>query len=171
MRFRFYSAMKITRMPVFAILILSAVLYMVSSSFFTPSVKADNADSQGKPSANNVSPTSALTTDASTSVSTNASTNASANSAIKVTGKTIELPHLPPDFPPGNGRELFISRCGVCHSLRYITMQPNFPEKTWAKEVDKMIKTYGAHIDNKEAKEIIEYLNSIKGKAPGAEKH
>jgi mono/diheme cytochrome c family protein len=133
--------MKIMRMPVFVILILSAVLYMVSSFFATPSVKADNADSQSKPS------------------------------AIKVTGKTIELPHLPPDFPPGNGRELFISRCGVCHSLRYITMQPNFPEKTWAKEVDKMIKTYGAHIDKKEAKEIIEYLNSIKGKAPSAEKH
>ncbi len=136
-----YSLMKIIRMPVFVILILSAVLYMVSSFFATPSVKADNADSQSKPS------------------------------AIKVTGKTIELPHLPPDFPPGNGRELFISRCGVCHSLRYITMQPNFPEKTWAKEVDKMIKTYGAHIDKKEAKEIIEYLNSIKGKAPSAEKH
>lgn len=136
-----YSAMKIIRMPVFAILVLSAVLYLVASFFVTPSVKADNADSQSKPS------------------------------AIKVTGKTIELPHLPPDFPPGNGRELFISRCGVCHSLRYITMQPNFPEKTWAKEVDKMIKTYGAHIDKKEAKEIIEYLNSIKGKAPGAEKH
>lgn len=136
-----YSLMKIIRMPVFAILILAAVLYMVSSFFATPSVKADNADSQSKPS------------------------------AIKVTGKTIELPHLPPDFPPGNGRELFISRCGVCHSLRYITMQPNFPEKTWAKEVDKMIKTYGAHIDEKEAKEIIEYLNSIKGKAPSAEKH
>ena len=46
-------------------------------------------------------------------------------------------------------------------------MQPSFPEKTWAKEVDKMIKTYGAHIDKKEAKEIIEYLNSIKGKGPG----
>lgn len=149
-----YSTMKIIRMPVFAILILSAVLYLVSSILATPSVKADNADLQSKPVLNNVSPS-----------------NASTSNAIKVTGKTIELPHLPPDFPPGNGRELFISRCGVCHSLRYITMQPNFPEKTWAKEVDKMIKTYGAHIDKKEAKEIIEYLNSIKGKAPSAEKH
>lgn len=149
-----YSAMKIVRMPFFLILVLSAVLYTVSSIFATSSVRADNADSQSKPTTNNISPS-----------------NVSTSSAAKVTGKTIELPHLPPDFPPGNGRELFISRCGVCHSLRYITMQPNFPEKTWAKEVDKMIKTYGAHIDKKEAKEIIEYLNSIKGKAPSAEKH
>jgi mono/diheme cytochrome c family protein len=161
--------MKIIRMPFFLILVLSAVLYTVSSIFATPSVRADNADSQSKPTTNNVSPSNAPTNNAPTR---NASTgNVSTSSAAKVTGKTIELPHLPPDFPPGNGRELFISRCGVCHSLRYITMQPNFPEKTWAKEVDKMIKTYGAHIDKKEAKEIIEYLNSIKGKAPSAEKH
>jgi len=52
-----------------------------------------------------------------------------------------------------------------------VTMQPDFPKKTWAKEVDKMIKTYGAHIDKKEAEAITEYLYSIKGKPPGAEKH
>lgn len=85
------------------------------------------------------------------------------------TVKSIELPHDEADFPPGEGRELFISRCNVCHSLRYITMQPDFPEATWAKEVDKMIKTFGAHITEPEAKQIIEYLTTIKSKP--AQKH
>ena len=61
-----------------------------------------------------------------------------------------------------------MTRCGMCHSLRYITMQPNFSKKAWSKEVDKMIKTYGAHINKKEAEEITEYLFSVKGKPEAA---
>ncbi len=77
---------------------------------------------------------------------------------------SIELPKLEADFPPGEGRDLFISRCTVCHSLRYVTMQPDFPEATWVKEVDKMRKTWGAHITEDEAKTIVSYLVTIKGK-------
>ncbi|HEY9682163.1 MAG TPA: hypothetical protein V6C89_13525 [Drouetiella sp.] len=80
----------------------------------------------------------------------------------------ITLPHDEPEFPSGPGRELFISRCTVCHTLRYITMQPDFPKKVWAKEVAKMINTYGAHISGEEAKQITEYLSTIKGAAPAA---
>lgn len=147
--------MKIIRMPVFAILILSAIPYLVSCSSET-------------------SPASAETKKTAVDSTINSANN-SANSASKadgqVAGKAIELPHFQPDFPAGEGKDLFISRCGVCHSLRYVTMQPDFPKKTWAKEVDKMIKTYGAHIDKKEADAITAYLYSIKGKPPGAEKH
>jgi mono/diheme cytochrome c family protein len=75
----------------------------------------------------------------------------------------IVLPHDEPDFPPGAGRDVFMSRCMVCHSLRYITMQPDFPGKTWGKEVDKMVKTYGAHITPDEARQITAYLAAIKG--------
>lgn len=138
-RFQWCNAMKFIRMPIGVILALCTVLYLVAHGLDIQPVKADNTESKVVKS----------------------------EKAVKITGKSISLPHYPADFPPGPGRELFISRCGVCHSLRYVTMQPSFPEKTWAKEVDKMIKTYGAHIDKKEAKEIIEYLNSIKGKGPG----
>ena len=75
----------------------------------------------------------------------------------------ITLPHDDPEFPPGPGRELFLSRCTVCHSLRYITMQPNFSKKVWAKEVAKMINTYKAHITGEEAREITNYLANVKG--------
>lgn len=80
--------------------------------------------------------------------------------------KSIEMPHDEAEFPPGNGHDTFVSRCSVCHSLRYVTMQPDFPEATWSKEVDKMIKTFGAHITEPEAKEIVEYLTAIKGVKP-----
>lgn len=80
--------------------------------------------------------------------------------------KSIEMPHDEAEFPPGKGHDTFVSRCSVCHSLRYVTMQPDFPEATWSKEVDKMIKTFGAHITEPEAKEIVEYLMAIKGAKP-----
>lgn len=80
----------------------------------------------------------------------------------------IALPNDEPFFPAGKGKEKFVANCMVCHSLRYISMQPNFSEKVWKKEVDKMITVYGAHIDPEEAQEIISYLSIVKGKAASA---
>lgn len=140
--------MKIIRMPVFAILVLSAVSQLVACS---------NENAFGK--RENLKSDAAI---AQAPDSKSPETNAS------FAGKAIDLPHYPPDFPPGAGRELFMTRCGMCHSLRYVTMQPNFTRKAWAKEVDKMIKTYGAHINKKEAEEITEYLFSVKGKPEAA---
>ena len=77
---------------------------------------------------------------------------------------SINMPHDEAEFPPGAGRETFMSRCMVCHSLRYVTMQPDFPEATWVKEVDKMRHTWGAHVTDEESKEIVSYLVLIKGK-------
>src|ERR1700685_798177 len=47
---------------------------------------------------------------------------------------TILLPHDEPLFPPGRGREEFVTACVVCHSPRYITMQPRFSRATWLSE-------------------------------------
>lgn len=151
--------MKIIRMPVFAILILLAMLYLVATIIGKePGIAKDVAKPADK-SASSGSKASLHVADDKT-----LKRSVDQSQPEQMIGKSIELPHYQPDFPPGNGKDLFISRCGVCHSLRYVTMQPDFPKKTWAKEVDKMIKTFGAHIDKKEADEIIEYLNSIKGK-------
>jgi sulfite dehydrogenase (cytochrome) subunit B len=78
---------------------------------------------------------------------------------------TIVLPHDEPAFPPGAGREEFVTACVVCHSPRYITMQPRFPRATWLSEVKKMQDTYGAHISDEQAVKIADYLFSINGKA------
>lgn len=70
------------------------------------------------------------------------------------------LPLYPPDLEPGNGREEVSTYCSICHSTRYITMQPPLPAKTWAAEVTKMEKTLGAPIPDDATKKILEYLQT-----------
>ena len=78
---------------------------------------------------------------------------------------TIVMPHDEPVFPPGAGRDEFVTACVVCHSPRYITMQPRFSRSTWLSEVKKMKDVYGAHISDEQALRITDYLVSINGKA------
>jgi hypothetical protein len=54
----------------------------------------------------------------------------------------------------------------VCHSTRYITMQPAFPRAVWVAEVDKMRKTFGAPVTEEQAKTIVDYLVAIRGTKP-----
>ena len=79
---------------------------------------------------------------------------------------TIVMPHDEPVFPPGPGRDEFVTACVVCHSPRYITMQPRFSRTTWLGEVNKMKDTFGAHISDEQVLRITDYLVSINGK-PG----
>ena len=78
---------------------------------------------------------------------------------------TIVMPHDEPAFSPGPGRDEFVTACVVCHSPRYITMQPRFPRATWLSEVNKMKDVYGAHISDEQVLRITDYLVSINGKA------
>src|SRR5229473_3120782 len=77
---------------------------------------------------------------------------------------TIVMPHYEPVFPPGPGRNEFVTACVVCHSPRYITMQPRFSRSTWLSEVKKMKDVYGAHISDGQALKIADYLFFINGK-------
>ena len=58
--------------------------------------------------------------------------------------KSITLPSMQPDLPPGPGRDTVVGACAFCHSGRYVLGQPPLPRKTWTAVVDKMRKTYGA---------------------------
>src|SRR6267143_3047060 len=77
---------------------------------------------------------------------------------------SIVMPHDEPVFPPGPGRDEFVTACIVCHSPRYITMQPRFSRTTWLGEVKKMKDVYGAHISDEQVPKITDYLVSINGK-------
>jgi sulfite dehydrogenase (cytochrome) subunit B len=71
--------------------------------------------------------------------------------------KTIEL-------KPGSGKEVVETNCGSCHSLDYIlTNAPFLTAKVWDAEVTKMIKAYGAPIEEGDAKKIVEYLTAVYG--------
>jgi hypothetical protein len=79
---------------------------------------------------------------------------------------SITPPYVPePDLPQGPGRDAFMLSCTICHSNRYVTMQPHFSRKIWAAEVDKMRKTYGAPISDEQAAQSVDYLVSIRGKS------
>jgi hypothetical protein len=67
---------------------------------------------------------------------------------------------FPPELAEGEGRAETQSFCLMCHSTRYITMQPPLPAAVWEAEVNKMIKTYGAPIPEASAKKITSYLQT-----------
>jgi sulfite dehydrogenase (cytochrome) subunit B len=53
------------------------------------------------------------------------------------------------------GREVVENNCGACHSLDYIVMNSPFLDATkWQGEIDKMVKVFGAPIDEADAKII-----------------
>src|SRR3981189_773816 len=70
-----------------------------------------------------------------------------------------------PLLPPGPGREEFVAACVVCHSPRYITMQPPFTRSAWLGLVKKMKDAYGAHISDQNVPEITDYLVFLDGKS------
>jgi hypothetical protein len=60
----------------------------------------------------------------------------------------------------GDGKQEVEAYCDVCHSPRYITMQPPLPAGAWSDEVNKMRDTYGASVPEDAAQKIILYLGS-----------
>ncbi len=87
-----------------------------------------------------------------------ARTAGSADGAGRV--HSITLPRIAVQLKPGTGREKAETYCAICHSVDYITMQPNFPEKKWGEIVTKMIKAFGAPIPADTAREITAYLGT-----------
>lgn len=66
----------------------------------------------------------------------------------------------PADLAPGEGLAETQSFCAICHSTRYITMQPPLPAATWEAVVNKMVKTFGAPIPEASEKKIKAYLQA-----------
>lgn len=61
----------------------------------------------------------------------------------------------------GEGRELTIARCVICHSVDYIEMvSPVMSRPAWEKTVRKMIDAFGAPVSDEEARQILEYLSA-----------
>jgi hypothetical protein len=64
------------------------------------------------------------------------------------------------ELAPGDGRQDVQIYCNICHSARYITMQPPLPAATWEEEVNKMNKAYGAGIPEDTTRKIVAYLKT-----------
>jgi sulfite dehydrogenase (cytochrome) subunit B len=71
------------------------------------------------------------------------------------------LPNETAAFKPGPNLEVVQNNCTGCHSADYINTQPRgpkFKKDFWQAEVTKMIKLYGAPIDDADVGKIVEYL-------------
>ena len=65
---------------------------------------------------------------------------------------------------PAGGWETVANNCDSCHSLDYIVMNSSFlSAEKWQGEVSKMIKAFGAPIDEADARTIAEYLKENYG--------
>ena len=65
----------------------------------------------------------------------------------------------PVALKPGPGLEQVEGHCGACHSLDYIQMNSPFLDAAgWNAEVTKMMKAFGAPVDDADAKAIVDYL-------------
>ena len=99
-----------------------------------------------------------------TCCSNTASAAGSTNAASHLPSvRSITLPHFEPELPVAPGRDEFLVVCVSCHSPRYITMQPLFPQRQWEETVDKMLKVYGAQMDQGQRQAIVGYLVTIHG--------
>jgi len=83
--------------------------------------------------------------------------------SVASTDSTYDAGQYPiyyPELAPGDGKNDVENNCELCHSPRYITMQPALPAQAWSDEVNKMRKTFGASIPEETAQKIIQYLGT-----------
>ena len=81
-------------------------------------------------------------------------------SAVTAAPVNYQLPDEVAAFKPGPNLEVVQGNCSACHSADYINTQPPMKDKKgfWQAEVTKMIKVYGAPIDDADDGKIVEYL-------------
>ena len=61
----------------------------------------------------------------------------------------------------GEGRDLTVGRCIICHSVEYIPANaPAMDRAAWQKTIQKMKDRFGAPITDAEAKQILDYLSA-----------
>ena len=86
--------------------------------------------------------------------------------AIAFVAALIALPAAAADvqLKKGPGLDKVEANCQACHTLAYIPMNSPFLNAAgWSAAVTKMIKAFGAPIDEADAKEIAAYLKKNYG--------
>jgi cytochrome c5 len=70
------------------------------------------------------------------------------------------LPQEVAAFKPGPNLDIVKNNCTACHSADYVNTQPPMKNRRdfWQAEVTKMIKVYGAPIDDADIGKIVDYL-------------
>jgi sulfite dehydrogenase (cytochrome) subunit B len=80
--------------------------------------------------------------------------------AAMATPISYPLPEETAAFRPGPNLDVVRNNCTACHSADYVSTQPPMKNKKefWQAEVTKMIKVYGAPIEEGDIGKIVDYL-------------
>ena len=81
--------------------------------------------------------------------------------AVTAAPVNYKLPEETAAFKPGPNLDVVQNNCTACHSADYVNTQPRgpkFKKDFWQAEVTKMIKVFGAPIDDADVPKIVEYL-------------
>ena len=92
-----------------------------------------------------------------------AAIGASSFGAVTAAPANYKLPEETAAFKPGPNLAVVQNNCTACHSADYINTQPRgpkFKKDFWQAEVTKMIKVYGAPIDDADVPKIVDYLTA-----------
>src|SRR3954464_6150750 len=82
---------------------------------------------------------------------------------------SITLPAIESPLPDAPGQQTITAACVICHTPRYVTMQPKVSRAAWTANVDKMRKVFGAPMTDAQAAEAVDSLVAIRGvDAPAA---
>lgn len=76
---------------------------------------------------------------------------------------SYKLPDEAAEFKPGANVDVVQNNCKACHSADYVETQPRGPKfkrDFWQAEVTKMIKVYGAPIEEADIARIVDYLTT-----------
>ena len=82
---------------------------------------------------------------------------------VRAAPVSYKLPDETAAFKPGANLETVKNNCTACHSADYVKTQPRgekFKKDFWAAEVTKMIKVYGAPIEDADIGKIVDYLTA-----------
>jgi sulfite dehydrogenase (cytochrome) subunit B len=74
---------------------------------------------------------------------------------------SYKLPDETAALKPGANLEVVQNNCTACHSVDYIKTQPQgpkFKKDFWQAEVTKMIRVYGAPVEDADVGKIVDYL-------------
>ena len=81
-----------------------------------------------------------------------------------IESSSVDYRHVPINLPYAKGVELVERNCRICHSLKYIEMQPPMSAASWSRIVKKMQTVYGMPVNDSNAiNQIVDYLVTIKG--------
>lgn len=78
------------------------------------------------------------------------------------------LPFGDVDFPAGDGAQIAVPQCLICHSAGTVLRQPPQSQAQWLAEIRKMRALWGAPIPVDEEQALSRYLARINGPADAA---